>query len=131
MTQGLSESLSRELAEHNVQVLLVEPGAFRTNFLSGSKNMAASGAENYSVVKTVMDKFADWEATNGQPGDPKKAADRIVEAVVGTGMAGKLKGQVLRLPLGPDCLDRFEAKIKSLNADLDAVREVAMSTNLE
>ena len=129
MKIGLSESLARELAEHNIQVLIVEPGAFRTNFLGAYKTTAASSVENYSAAKSVLDKFVEWNGS--QPGDPTKAASRIVEAVAGTGMAGNLKGKVLRLPLGPDCVSRVEAKIKSLSDDLDAVREVAMSTDIE
>ena len=75
-----------------------------------------------------MEKFGEYEGK--QPGDPTKAAARIIEAVAGTGMAGKLKDQVLRLPLGPDCVRRYEAKVKSLNDDLEAARSVAMSTDI-
>lgn len=64
-----------------------------------------------------------------QKGDPSKAAERIVEVVDGRGMAGHLKGQVLRLPLGPDCFGRYEAKVKALAADMEKVREVAASTD--
>ena len=131
MEPGLSESLARELAEYNVQVLVVEPGAFRTNFLGAYKTTAASSLENYTAAKAVLDKFAEWQGSHSQPGDPAKAAARIVETVSGTGMAGHLKGKVMRLPLGPDCISRFDAKVKSLGDNLDVVRAVAMSTNIE
>ena len=64
-----------------------------------------------------------------QPGDPAKAAARIFEAVSGQGMAGHLKGKVLRMPLGDDCVERFEVKIKSMGEDLENVTEVAGSTS--
>lgn len=32
--EAASESLAKELAPHNIRVLLVEPGNFRTNFVS-------------------------------------------------------------------------------------------------
>jgi hypothetical protein len=66
---------------------------------------------------------------NGQqPGSPSKAAARIIEAVTGTGMAGHLKGKVLRMPLGDDGVKSYEEKMKSMEGDLEAVREVAGST---
>ncbi|KAJ9256483.1 hypothetical protein DTO207G8_2486 [Paecilomyces variotii] len=40
--EALSESLSVELKPFNIRVLLVEPGAFRTNFL-GSHRLPAAG----------------------------------------------------------------------------------------
>ena len=66
-----------------------------------------------------------------QPGDQTKGAARIVEAVGGTGMAGKLKGKALRMPLGPDCVKKYEAKVKSMTEELDIGREAAMSTDHE
>lgn len=65
-----------------------------------------------------------------QRGDPAKAALRIFEIVVGQGMAGDLKGNVLRLPLGPDCVQRFELKVKNMSDDLATSRDVCMSTDI-
>ena len=115
------------MEEYDIQVLIVEPGALRTNFWSAFKTTEKSSTENYTAVKTVMDHFSDWG--QGPPGDAAKCASRVVEAVSGTGMAGTLKGKVLRLPLGSDCVERMEAKIKSLSEDLEAAREVAISVN--
>ena len=115
------------MEEHNIQVLVVEPGALRTNFWSAVKTTEKSTIENYSAVKTVFDHFG--KLREGSPGDASKCAARIVEAVSGTGMAGPLKGKVLRLLLGSDCVGRMEAKIKSLSQDLESTREVAISVD--
>jgi hypothetical protein len=53
----------------------------------------------------------------------------VFEVVTGEGQAGPLKGKILRLPLGSDCVERIEAKLKSLSHDLDATREAALSTD--
>lgn len=126
-TTGLSESLARETAPFNVNVLIVEPGAFRTNFLSAIAVPNKPHTEDYKTVKAVFDKFETMAGQ--QKGDPTKAAARIYEAVSGQGMAGGLKGKVLRMPLGEDCMERFEVKIKNMSEDLKAVREAALSTN--
>lgn len=126
---GLSEALAKELAEHNITTLLVEPGAFRTNFLGAFVKNSCAHLESFSTAAKTMEYFSTFAGK--QKGDPAKAAERIVEAVDGQGMAGFLKGKVLRLPLGVDCLGRYEAKVKALAADLEMGREVAASTGVE
>lgn len=121
---GLSEALAKELAEYNVEVLLVEPGAFRTNFLGAFKKNNEANLDNYTTAKTAMHIFSTFSGK--QKGDPAKAAARIVEVV-----DGPLRGQILRLPLGPDCLARYEAKVATLSADLEKVREIAASTSID
>jgi NAD(P)-dependent dehydrogenase (short-subunit alcohol dehydrogenase family) len=125
---GLSETLARELEQYNVQVLIVEPGALKTNFWSAWQTPKKSSVEEYTAVKQTFAHFDDL-ASKGSPGDASKCASRIVEVVSGKGLAGTLKGKVLRLPLGSDCVGRLEAKIASLTADLEATREVAASAD--
>ena len=124
---GYSESLARETADFNISILIVEPGAFRTNFLSAFMSAKNQG-HHYPAAQAVIDRFAVMDGK--QAGDPAKAAVRIVEAVTGGGMMGHPQGRALRMPLGSDCVGRYEAKIKAMSEDLERVREVAMSTNL-
>ena len=108
---------------------MVEPGQFRTSFLSAFKTPSTnSSIEHYSNTKKVFEHFQEIDGK--QRGDASKAAARIVETVAGTGMAASLKGKILRLPLGPDCVERYESKVKSMSDDLEAAREVAMSTDV-
>ena len=74
-----------------------------------------------------MDKFSAMAGQ--QPGDPVRAAARIFEVVSGQGMAGHLKGNVLRMPLGDDCVKRYEVKIKTMSEDLEKARGIAGSSN--
>lgn len=129
--EALSESLAREVESFNVSVLIVEPGAFRTNFLSAVQKTETPLSDPYrgGPVDVMLGKFDS--AQGKQPGDTEKAVARIFGAVTGEGVAGELKGKVLRLPLGPDCVARMESKLKSVSHDLEAAREVAMSTNLD
>ncbi|PGH19648.1 hypothetical protein AJ80_03803 [Polytolypa hystricis UAMH7299] len=128
--EGISESLAKELAPFNIRVLLVEPGAFRTQFLTARVKPAAGLTEEYkdTPVDTVL---KNMDAMNGkQPGDPDKAATRIIEMINGTGMAEGKTG-LLRLLLGPDCLRRAKAKTIGLLENLDAMEEIALSTNYD
>jgi hypothetical protein len=72
-----------------------------------------------------------FRTTDGkQPGDPVKAAQRIVEVIDGTGMAAGQR-KVLRLPLGKDCLKRANTKIEAMVADLKAMEAIASSTDID
>lgn len=131
--EGLSEVLTKEMAEFGVTVLIVEPGAFRTNFLAAKR---VSGGEpgvvqayEGSLVGKVMGMFE--EADGKQPGDPRKAVDVVFRVATGEGRAGGLRGQVLRLPLGRDAFRRIQTKMDKLQKDLDACREIGTATDLE
>ncbi|KAL6715469.1 hypothetical protein ACLMJK_006430 [Lecanora helva] len=111
--EGLSESLAREVAPFNVNVLIIEPGGFRTNIFSAYKFPQKPHTEGYQTVRAFLDMVATISSDQlSQMGDPKKAASRIYEAVTGEGLAGKAKGTVLRMPLGEDCVTAYEAKIQ-------------------
>lgn len=118
------------MEEYDIQVLIVEPGAVQTKFWGAYQTPKKNSVEQYTAVKKTFEHFDDFKE-KGSPGDAVKCASRIVEAVSGKGMAGGLKGKVLRLPLGSDCVGRLEAKIDSLTRDLEAAREVGMSTMRE
>ncbi|KAL2683032.1 hypothetical protein Neosp_007495 [[Neocosmospora] mangrovei] len=129
--EGFTEALSKEVKEFGIEVLLVEPGAFRTNFLGASLKSDTSTEQAYSgtVVDEALKKFS--AATGKQPGDPKKAVNVIFEVVTGEGRAGHLKGNILRLPLGRDAFTRIQNKIQWVQRDLDASLEVGVETNLD
>ncbi|KAI7779839.1 hypothetical protein LA080_000338 [Diaporthe eres] len=124
--EGLSEGLAKEEAESGISVLIVEPGAFRTNFLSAFVR-SEKGIGEGSALSASMDR---WSSSSGkQPGNPRKGAEVIFQVVTGEGDAGRLKGEVLRLPLGKDAVARIEAKADRVNLDVAATRDVACSTD--
>ncbi|KAF4447724.1 hypothetical protein F53441_8743 [Fusarium austroafricanum] len=129
--EGLTESLSKEVKEFGINVLLVEPGAFRTNFLDASIKSNISDAKAYqgTVLEATLQRFE--KAAGKQPGDPSKAVDIIFEVATGEGVAGHLKGKILRLPLGKDCFARLKTKLESVQSDFDATREIGITTDFD
>jgi hypothetical protein len=107
----------------------VEPGAFRTNFLSAYATPAAG--LNPAYEGTTIDRVLQvYQSSNGkQAGDPVKAVERIIDVVQGTGV-GAGKTGCLRLPLGRDCIARAKVKLEELTKDLDEMQEIACSTDL-
>ncbi|KAM0418567.1 hypothetical protein ACHAPT_012466 [Fusarium lateritium] len=128
--EGFSEALSKEVKEFGIEVLLVEPGAFRTNFLGASiKSGTSSSAYAGTAADQALSKFS--AATGKQPGDPRKAVNIMFEVITGEGEAGHLKGKILRLPLGRDAFTRIQNKIQLVQRDIDASIGVGTDTNLD
>jgi NAD(P)-dependent dehydrogenase (short-subunit alcohol dehydrogenase family) len=126
--EAASASLAVELAPFGVSMLIVEPGAFRTNFLSATMPAAAACPEAYrgTPVHGVIDKFGTMAGQ--QAGDPVKGVERIFEAVTGEGMAGHLKGKVLRLVIGEDALTRIRNRNAKFLEELSLGEEATLST---
>lgn len=127
--EGWSESLSKEVGPLGLRVLIVEPGAFRTRFLTKESAPVVAASEPYKSgpVQAVLDRFQDMDGA--QIGDPVKAAQRIFEVVNGVGM-GEDKKDILRLLLGPDCFTRAAESVKTRQENFEAVKEIAHSTNI-
>ncbi|KAJ5491866.1 Short-chain dehydrogenase/reductase SDR [Penicillium expansum] len=126
--EGMSESLSRELAPFNIRVLVVEPGSLRTNFWSAYVEPSAGMNQDYTgtPLEHVLQAFKS--NTGAQPGDAVKCAQRVLEVVDNTGM-GAGKGDLFRLPLGSDCYKRFQTKIENLQGNLLQAKDIAHSTS--
>lgn len=121
---GLSESLAAEVADFGVKVTIVEPGYFRTDFLT-----AGSFVTPKSSI-TAYHKVSDSEALhqeqiNGQqPGDPAKAADAMIR------IAGEANPP-LHLILGEDAFGLANAKINAFSSELENWKSVSVSTNFD
>lgn len=110
--EGLSEALALEVAPLGIKVILVEPSGFRTDWAGRSANEARHTIEDYSG--TAGKRRMQIRAGSGkQPGDPRRAAASIVQAV-------EAPNPPLRLLLGKVALTAGREKIKSLARDFEA-----------
>jgi NAD(P)-dependent dehydrogenase (short-subunit alcohol dehydrogenase family) len=119
--EGLSEALAGEVAGFGVSVTLVEPGYFRTDFLTAdSLALPARTTDAYPGIREMTENHLDLQGS--QLGDPVKGAAAVIERVVaGTGP--------LRLLLGSDAHAYATAKVDALRANLDATARTAPSTD--
>jgi NAD(P)-dependent dehydrogenase (short-subunit alcohol dehydrogenase family) len=120
--EGLSQSLAQEVAPLGIKVTLVEPGAFRTDFLSEhSIRMSGVAIPDYAPTAGAM--VAGLENSAGkQIGDPSKAADAIIKAV-------KSPEPPLHLVLGSDAFRRTLEKQKRFAAEFDKWKDVSLATD--
>jgi len=119
--EGLSEALAAEVAPFGVRVLIVEPGAFRTEF--GGHRMHRSRRIGAYEVSTAQTRTAVDGMDGAQPGDPAKAARAILEALDSA-------DPPLRLALGNDAVDAIRGHHARLRADLDRWEKLSRSTDL-
>lgn len=124
----LSESLRSEVAHLGIEVTAIEPGYFRTNFLSQGHKVHA--ARTINDIKPGVDAtLAGLESYNHeQPGDPAKAAQVIVEALT---KSGRCKGKALpaRLPLGSDAIQFIGGVLDKQHKNLKDWAPLASTTN--
>ncbi|MFE7895496.1 SDR family NAD(P)-dependent oxidoreductase [Streptomyces sp. NPDC057412] len=119
--EGLSEALAAEAADFGIDVTIVEPGYFRTDFLTrDSLALPAATTEHYPALREMVESHLALQGA--QLGDPVKGAAAVIDRVV----AGQ---GPLRLLLGSDAHAYATAKVRALQADLDANAATAPATD--
>ncbi|MDF7815793.1 oxidoreductase [Hymenobacter sp. YC55] len=119
--EGLSESLSAEVAPFGIKVTIVEPGYFRTDFLSSdSLRVSQQQLAEYALVRESIDVHQQHVKGN-QPGDPQKGAAALIRIAAE-------ENPPLHLLLGQDAYDMTELKIKALQEDMVQWKELSVST---
>jgi NAD(P)-dependent dehydrogenase (short-subunit alcohol dehydrogenase family) len=118
--EGFSESLAREVAPFGIFVTIVEPGPFRTDFLS--RQSLRFGATHIADYDGRRDKVrAAFEDRSGQqPGDPVKLAEAVIR------LASELNPP-LRFLGGAFAFETASAKIAQMKSDFDTWKEVTLS----
>ena len=121
---GLSESLAAEVADFGVKVTVVEPGYFRTDFLTaGSFVTPKNSIADYQKVRD-SEALHQQQINGQQPGDPAKAADAMIRI---TGEANP----PLHLVLGEDAFGLAQTKLAAFSEELETWKSVSVSTNFD
>ena len=110
--EGFSESLSLEVQRFGIDVTIVEPGFFRTDFLdSSSVKYGEKVIDDYDDA--VSEQRSEYDTySHAQAGSPEKLAALIV-SVVNEGKSPK------RLVIGSDALEMSRNLLKSRKAELE------------
>jgi NAD(P)-dependent dehydrogenase (short-subunit alcohol dehydrogenase family) len=118
--EGFSEVLASETAPFGVKVIIVEPGAFRTDWQGSSMVRHPVGADYVSTVGRI-NRFRE-ETQGSQPGDPARAGQAIVQVVAAP-------EPPRRLPLGSDALASALAAGAARNAEAERWSALSRSTD--
>jgi NAD(P)-dependent dehydrogenase (short-subunit alcohol dehydrogenase family) len=122
--EGWMESLTPEIASFGIRTMLVEPGFFRTELLSGnSTTYALPTIDDYA--ERTKEIVAAWKSMDGkQTGDAGKLADALVKLAA-------LKEPPTRFAAGADAVQTFETKASALVAQAQAHRALSSSLALK
>jgi NAD(P)-dependent dehydrogenase (short-subunit alcohol dehydrogenase family) len=118
--EGLTEALHHEVRPFGIRVTLVEPGAFRTEFAGDVNMQPQQRLDIYEALTAPMHQYFETQAGT-QAGDPVKAAQLMIDVV-------ESATPPLRLMLGADAYDLWDATVASRNKDLAALRARAEDT---
>jgi NAD(P)-dependent dehydrogenase (short-subunit alcohol dehydrogenase family) len=125
---GMTESLAAEVASFNIRVIIIEPGAFRTNFLSAVAEGRVSVPPEYKGTSlddaVALYASASWK----QPGDPAKAAPKMLDMITLSGEA-KDMGGILRFQIGDDCHEEYEKVAKRMLEEAARTKNISTNTN--
>lgn len=119
--EGLSESLSKEVAPLGIKVLLVEPGPFRTDWAGRSTSRTETQIADYKeTIGARMD--ASLNGSGKQVGDPVRGCEAIISAV-------EAKDHHLRLLLGQMAFDGANGKLDALKENFDAWKDLTIGAD--
>lgn len=121
--EGLSETLSKEVAGFGIQVTAVEPGMFRTDWGGRSLVRGPQTIEDYEPLFAPI-RQARLERSGRQAGDPVKAALAIIAAV-------ESEEAPVHLLLGTDAMGFARAKLDYLEDQFKRYEALTISTNFE
>jgi NAD(P)-dependent dehydrogenase (short-subunit alcohol dehydrogenase family) len=120
--EGMSEALALELKPFGIKVLIVEPGAFRTEFAGTAlKQMPAIDAYA-ATVGNIREFTRGMHET--QEGDPFKAAKAVEQAL-------DAEETPLRLALGADAVNTIRGHSETLLAELAKWEKVGLNTKID
>lgn len=121
--EGLSEALAQEVAPFGIKVIIVEPGALRTNFSGNNAIKMMPVMDAYQDIIGIMRALVhDLHGT--QDGDPAKAARAL-------DLALQSDSPPLRLQVGADSIVAVRAHAEQLLRDLATWEQVGSDVRVD
>ncbi len=119
--EGLSESLAIEAEPLGIKVITVEPGPFRTDWAGRSIKQSETRIRDYDQTAGERRKQTA-ERSGNQPGDPVRAAQAIITAVLSD-------NPPRHLLLGKPAFDMAQKKLDTLRSEFDAWKQVTLGAD--
>ncbi|HEJ9121840.1 oxidoreductase [Serratia marcescens] len=119
--EGISETLSKELAPFNLHVTAVAPGSFRTDWAGRSMVRSPRCLPDYDALFEPV-RQARQEKSGKQLGDPVKAAHAMLALI-------ESRTPPTHLLLGSDALSLVRQKLEALGKEIEQWEKLTRSTD--
>jgi len=119
--EGISETLSKELAGFNIHVTAVAPGSFRTDWAGRSMVRSSRSISDYDALFDPI-RQAREEKSGKQLGDPQKAARAMLTVI-------ESDNPPAHLLLGSDALKLVQHKLAAMSAEIETWEALTRSTD--
>ncbi|MTD06186.1 SDR family NAD(P)-dependent oxidoreductase [Serratia sp. YC16] len=119
--EGISETLSKELAPFNLHVTAVAPGSFRTDWAGRSMVRSPRRLPDYDALFEPV-RQARQEKSGKQLGDPVKAAHAMLALI-------ESQTPPTHLLLGSDALSLVRQKLEALGQEIEQWEKLTRSTD--
>ncbi|WP_192564553.1 oxidoreductase [Pseudomonas gozinkensis] len=119
--EGISDTLSKELAPFNIFVTAVAPGSFRTDWAGRSMQRTPRSIGDYDASFDPVRKARE-DKSGKQLGDPRKAAQAMLQIIA-------CPAPPAHLLLGSDALSLVRDKLKRAASEIDQWEALTRSTD--
>ena len=110
--EGFTESLRQELADFNINIILIEPGSISSNFMDNMKTAKGFDPNKSPYAKMVQQVFQGFESISAYSSHPSKVAHTILDAL-------NSPNPELRNPVGKDAESIFKARNELSDRELE------------
>lgn len=118
--EGFTESLRQELAQFNIDVILIEPGVMRTNIINNIKNAKNYNPKNSPYAGTIQKLIEGSQSIMADSSHPRDVAEVILKVV-------NTSSPNVRYPVGKDAESVLKARTELSDKELEKwVRESYM-----
>ncbi|WP_371355903.1 oxidoreductase [Pseudomonas chlororaphis] len=119
--EGISDTLSKELRPFNIFVTAVAPGSFRTDWAGRSMQRTPRSIADYDASFDPVRKARE-EKSGKQPGDPRKAAQAMLQVIASPAPPAHLL-------LGSDALSLVRSRLEQAANEIDQWEALSRSTD--
>jgi NAD(P)-dependent dehydrogenase (short-subunit alcohol dehydrogenase family) len=111
--EGFTESLRQEFADFNINIILIEPGFIRTNFVENIKTAKDFDPNKTPYAKMVQQVFQAFESIGGAySSHPSKVAQTILNVI-------NSPNPELRNPVGKDAESIFKVRAELSDKEVE------------
>ena len=120
--EGLSQGLSKEVAEFNIKVSMVNPGPFRTEFAGDSLRTPMRNVDAYVNSVHARQSNLQNRVNGNQAGDPARAAQAIMHII-------SMPNPPFTLPLGEMAYNEIPARLQRTLTEIEQIESIGRNTD--